>query len=252
MSSSTAGYGIPLSDRLAIVRAYATNPLYKPLIAPLVSVFNQFYTGGLYGVLGYQYLGPDEVIFEEQLRNDANAVLKYITLERLGGPANVQVDSADVTSSDFRATVSVRDRAGNPVATRTFTVAPLPQGSVPDFDALWASRLKASKARIVHGMQNTDYEAVKQLAMVGWYYKFGRFVPFIYQIKHRMNLGAVPSETIRDRAVSAVQSTQYDTAVDNAQVKWKDKARIVLAAVNASAATVAWVIQETLALAPTG
>jgi hypothetical protein len=47
---------------------------------------------------------------------------------------------------------------------------------------------------------------VKQLAIEGWRYKFGQYLPAVYQIKHRMNLGAVPGTTIQSRAVAAVQS----------------------------------------------
>jgi hypothetical protein len=247
MSVSTVGFGVKLSDRLNVVRGYASNPLYKPVIAPLIATFNQLYVAGLYGVLGFSYLGADEAAFEAKLKDDANSVLQYISLPRGTEMVKAAVDAVNVTATDFSATVAVKDAAGTPVATRTFTVAPLPEGAVPAFDALWRDRLKASKDRIVHGIQNTDYEVVKQLAIEGWRYRFGQYLPAIYQIKHRINLGAVPGSTIQSRAVAAVQSTAYDAKVDESVVKWKDKARIVLAAVNASADTVAWIISQTFA-----
>jgi hypothetical protein len=88
---------------------------------------------------------------------------------------------------------------------------------------------------------------VKQLAIEGWRGRFGKYLPAIYQIKHRMNLGAVPGTEIQNRALTAVKSAGYDAAVDGGQLKWKDKARIILAAVNASADTVAWVVSQTFA-----
>jgi hypothetical protein len=127
---STAGFGIKLSDRLSVVRGYASNPLYKPVVAPLVATFNQLYVAGLYGVLGYSHLGEDEATFEARLKDDANSVLQYISLPRGEAVVKVAVDAVNVTSTDFSATVAVKDAAGTSVATRTFTAAPLPEGAV--------------------------------------------------------------------------------------------------------------------------
>jgi hypothetical protein len=160
----------------------------------------------------------------------------------------VHVDSTNVTRDSFSATASIRDMADTALSTRTFGVSPLPEGAVPAFDALWKDRLKASKDRIIHGLQNTDFEMVKQLAMEGWRYKFGQYLPAIYQIKHRIGLGAVPGSTIQSRAVAAVQSESFNVKVDEAAAKWKEKARVVLAAVDASASTVAWIISQTFAV----
>jgi hypothetical protein len=249
MSISTVDFGIRLGDRYHIVRGYMKNPLYKPIIAPLVATFNQLYVAGLYAVLGYAYLtGEDEQILEQALAEDANKVLQYITLQRGEAMVKVHVDATNVARDSFSATVSIRDMADTALAIRTFGVSPLPEGAVPAFDTLWRDRLKASKDRIVHGLQNTDFEIVKQLAMEGWRYKFGQYLPAIYQIKHRIGLGAVPASTIQSRAVSAVQSESYDKKVDESVAKWKEKARVVLAAVDASADTVAWIISQTFAV----
>lgn len=103
-------------------------------------------------------------------------------------------------------------------------------------------RLKGAKSRLIHGLQNTDYELVKQLAIEGWRGRFGKYLPAVYQVKHKMNLSAVAGSVIKQRALEAVQSTAYDAKIDSAVVKWREKAKIILGAVNASGETVAWII----------
>jgi len=242
MSVPKTNYGIPLSQRLSIVRAYANNPVYKPIITTLISTFNRLYIQGLYGVVGYAKLREiprAEDLFETQLKNDANAVLQYIRLPRGDALVGVSVESVDVTASAVTARVAIE---GGPF--NTFTAAPEP--SEPGFAEVWHGRLTASKERLRAGVQATDYEVVKQLAMLGWINKFGQYLPAIYQIKFQMGLGTVAGDTIKQRILEALDQ-KWDGGVALGKDKWANKARLILAGVNTSAVTVAWVIENTIA-----
>jgi len=245
MSVPKTGYGIPLSQRLSIVMAYANNPVYKPVMASLVSVFNRLYIQGLYGVIGYAKLVEiprGEDLFENQLKNDANAVLQYIRLPRGEALVGIRVDNVDVTASAVTVRVTIENGPSN-----TFTATP--EASDPGFADVWLNRLTTSKERLKAGVQATDYEIVKQLAMLGWINKFGQYLPAIYQIKFQMGLGSVTGDTIKQRLLEALDQ-KWDSGVQLGKNKWADKARLILAGVNTSATTVAWIIQNTIAYTP--
>lgn len=252
MTISKVGYGIPLSKRLSIVKAYAANPAYKPIIAVIVPTLTRMYAAGLYGVLAYDKLGADERQYENALKEQANAVLWMLTLKRGTDDVKVRVETVDITPNGVTATYAIKNTEGTTFATYS-NVAQLAED--PGFASVWSSRLTSAKGRIIHGLQNTDYEIVKQLAIEGWYNVFGRHLltarPDVV-IKHRIGLSAVPGATIRDRATAAVKDPSYDAQVQMAEAKWRDKARIVLGAVNASADAVAWIIQETFAVQAVG
>jgi len=129
----------------------------------------------------------------------------------------------------------------------TFTATPEP--SEPGFADVWYGRLTASKERLRAGVQATDYELVKQLAMLGWINKFGQYLPITYQIKFQMGLGIVPGDTIKQRILEAIDQ-KWDSGVALGKGKWADKARLILAGVNTSAVTVAWIVQNTIAYTP--
>jgi len=245
MSVPKTNYGIPLSQRLSIVKAYANNPVYKPIIATLISTFNRLYIQGLYGVVGYAELTKipnGEELFEQELIGVANGVLQYIKLPRVGALVGVSVGDVDITASAVTAKVVIENGPSN-----TFTATPEP--SEPGFADVWLSRLTASKERLKAGVQATDYELVKQLAILGWTNKFGQYLPAFYQIKFQMGLGSVAGNTIKQRILNALEN-KWDAGVQLGKGKWAERAKLILAGVNASASTVAWIIENTIAYTP--